>query len=92
MIPFLAEIMPPKVRTAGFSLAFSLATAVFGGFTPAVCTWLIKLTGNRSAPAIWLSIAALISLTAALASRRLADNTRQFDTISAAHPVAAADQ
>ena len=33
--------MPADVRTTGFSLAYSLATATFGGFTPAVCTWLI---------------------------------------------------
>ena len=47
MIPHLAEIMPPEIRTSGFSLAFSLATAIFGGFTPAVCTYLIHETGNR---------------------------------------------
>ena len=30
MIPALTEIMPTEVRVAGFSLAYSLATAVFG--------------------------------------------------------------
>ena len=29
LIPFLTEMMPPLVRTSGFSLAFSLATALF---------------------------------------------------------------
>src|SRR5271157_2567997 len=86
MIPFLAEIMPPQVRTAGFSLAFSLATAIFGGFTPAVCTWLIEMTGNRSSPAIWLSTAAVISLTAALLSRGLAEKTRLHDAITGGVP------
>lgn len=66
MIPCLAEMMPVEVRTAAFSLAFSLATAVFGGFTPAVATYLIERTGNRAAPALWLSLAAGISLAAAL--------------------------
>lgn len=66
MIPLLAEIMPADVRTAGFSLAFSLATALFGGFTPAVCTYLIEVTGNRAAPALWLSTAAAISLIAVI--------------------------
>jgi MFS transporter, MHS family, citrate/tricarballylate:H+ symporter len=70
MIPFLTEIMPPEVRTAGFSVAFSLAAAVFGGFTPAVCTFLIKFTGNKASPALWLSLAAVIGLTGALLSRR----------------------
>src|SRR5580692_5672336 len=32
MVPYLAEIMPADIRTSGFSVAFSLATAIFGGF------------------------------------------------------------
>jgi metabolite-proton symporter len=67
MIPHLAEIMPPEIRTSGFSLAFSLATAIFGGFTPAICTYLIHTTGNRAMPALWLSFAALCGLIAAVA-------------------------
>jgi MFS family permease len=66
MIPHLAEIMPAEIRTSGFSLAFSLATAIFGGFTPFVCTYLIHETGNRAMPALWLSFAALCGLIAAL--------------------------
>jgi MFS family permease len=71
MIPLLAEIMPQKVRTTGFSMAFVTATAIFGGFTPAVSTMLIQLTDNRAAPALWLSLAAAISLMGAILSRRL---------------------
>jgi metabolite-proton symporter len=70
MVPFLTEIMPVEVRTAAFSLAYSLATAIFGGFTPAICTYLIEQTGNRAAPAVWLSVAALVSLTGVALSRR----------------------
>ncbi len=66
MIPHLAEIMPPEIRTSGFSLAFSLATAIFGGFTPAICTALIHETGNRAMPALWLSFAAVCGLAASL--------------------------
>jgi len=66
MVPYLAEIMPPEIRTTGFSVAFSLATAIFGGFTPAVCTFLIHVTGNRAMPALWLSFAAVIGLVAAV--------------------------
>ena len=72
MIPLLAEIMPPAVRTAGFSLAFSLATALFGGLTPLVSTYLIEMTNNRAAPALWLSVAAAISLAGVAASRKTA--------------------
>lgn len=64
LIPLLTEIMPAEVRTAAFSLAFVTATAIFGGFTPAICTYLIEITGNRAAPALWLMLAAGISLGA----------------------------
>lgn len=66
MIPFLTEIMPEDVRTSGFSLAYSLATATFGGFTPAICTWLIEETGNKAMPGLWVSFAALCGLAATL--------------------------
>lgn len=66
MAVFLTEIMPEAVRISGFSLAYSLATAVFGGFTPAICTYLIHVTGNRAIPGIWLSFAAACGLTGTL--------------------------
>jgi MFS family permease len=66
MVVFLTEIMPIDVRTSGFSLAYSLATAVFGGFTPALSTYLIHLTGNRAVPGLWLSFAAACGLMATL--------------------------
>jgi len=69
MVVFLTEIMPVDVRTSGFSLAYSLATAVFGGFTPAISTYLIHVTGNRAVPGLWLSFAAACGLLAALLAR-----------------------
>lgn len=71
MIARLTELMPPAARTLGFSLAFSLATSLFGGFTPLVSTYLISATGNKAAPALWLCFAAMISLIGVLASRRM---------------------
>ncbi len=69
MVVFLTEIMPIDVRTSGFSLAYSLATAVFGGFTPAISTYLIHRTGNRAIPGLWLSFAAACGLVAALLAK-----------------------
>lgn len=66
MIPALTEIMPSEVRVAGFSLAYSLATAVFGGFTPVVSTGLIELTGDKASPGYWMSFAAVCALGATL--------------------------
>jgi MFS family permease len=74
LIVFLTEIMPADVRTAGFSLVHSSATAIFGGFTPAISTYLIHATGNRAIPGLWLSFAAACGLiaTALLNSSRIA--------------------
>ena len=67
MVVYLVELMPAKVRASGFSLAFALAAGIFGGFTPAVSTYLIHVTGNRAIPGVWLSFAALMGLIATAA-------------------------
>jgi MHS family citrate/tricarballylate:H+ symporter-like MFS transporter len=66
MVVALTEVMPVEVRTVGFSLAYSLATAIFGGFTPLVATGLIHATGDKAAPGIWMSFAAICGLAATL--------------------------
>ena len=66
MVVTLTEIMPVDVRTSGFALAYSLATAIFGGFTPALSTYLIHVSGNRAIPGLWLSFAAACGLMAAI--------------------------
>lgn len=47
-------------------MAYSLATALFGGFTPAVSTYLIQVSGNRAVAGLWLMFAAACGLIAAL--------------------------
>jgi len=64
VIVYLTEIVPAGVRTSAFSLAYSLATALFGGITPVIATYLIHATGNPATPAAWLAAAAVFSLTA----------------------------
>src|SRR6267143_534234 len=67
MVVHLTEIVPVAVRTAGFSLAYSLATTI-GGSTPAIVTFLIHVSGNRAMPGAWLSVAAGVALVATLIS------------------------
>jgi MFS family permease len=66
MVVYLTEVMPADVRTSGWSLSFSLATALFGGFTPAICTYLIRSSGNAAIPGVWLSFTALLGLASLL--------------------------
>jgi MHS family citrate/tricarballylate:H+ symporter-like MFS transporter len=66
MVVGLTEVMPVKVRVVGFSLAYSLATALFGGFTPVMSTWLVHEMNDKAAPGYWLSVAAVCGLIATL--------------------------
>ena len=70
MVVHVVEIVPPEVRSSGFSLAYSLAVAIFGGITPVICTWAIHATGNRALPGLWIAGAALVGLVATVASAR----------------------
>lgn len=69
MIVTLVEIVPAEVRTAAFALAYSLATALFGGFTPFASQALIRLLADKAAPGFWLTGAAALSLAAAATLR-----------------------
>jgi len=70
-VPFVAEFMPAKVRSSGYAIIISLANGIFGTFTPFIATFLINETNNYASPGLWLSAAALLSLTASLAARRM---------------------
>lgn len=78
MVVALTEVMPMNVRTVGFSLAYSLATAIFGGFTPAIATGLIELSGNKAAPAWWMMTAAACGLIATLILYRHRKNDQRL--------------
>ena len=71
MVVYLAEIMPAEVRAAGFSMAYSLATALFGGFTPAISSYLIHATGDKAMPGVWLTFAAVCGLIGTLLIGRM---------------------
>jgi len=70
MVVALTEIIPQQLRTTGFAVAYSLGTALFGGFTPAVSTYLIEETGNRAVAGVWLMFAAACGLAAAMLAWR----------------------
>lgn len=77
MVVALTEVMPMSVRTTGFSIAYSLASAL-GGFTPSIATALIQSTGNKASPGIWLSCAAACGLVATLVLYRSAAARAQW--------------
>jgi MFS transporter, MHS family, citrate/tricarballylate:H+ symporter len=70
MVAALSELVPAHVRATCFSLAFSLAAALFGTATPLVSTWLIKVTEDKASPGFWLMAAGLCGIVSTLALYR----------------------
>lgn len=58
------EMFPQRDRLSGYSVAFNLGVGVFGGLTPMIATSLIATTGATTAPAAYLTAAALIAVLA----------------------------
>ena len=77
MVVALTEVVPATVRTAGFSLAYSLATTI-GGFTPAISTYLIHVSGNKAAPGAWMGVAGVCGLIATLVLYRTPEARNQY--------------
>jgi MFS transporter, MHS family, proline/betaine transporter len=57
-----AELFPTTVLSTGLSVAYNFAVTIFGGFAPFLITWLIARTGSNMAPALYVIVAAAISL------------------------------
>jgi MFS transporter, MHS family, proline/betaine transporter len=60
----LAALFPARLRSTGVSLTYNFAAVVFGGFAPAVLTFLTESTHNTMAPAFYVVGAAAVSLIA----------------------------
>jgi MHS family proline/betaine transporter-like MFS transporter len=60
----LVEWFPTKYRLTSYSIIYNIGVGIFGGTTPMICTWLIKVTGNDLAPAYYLSVFIIVSLLA----------------------------
>ena len=69
----LSEVFPTRVRSTGMSLAYNGAITVFGGFAPAVLTWLASTQLGVYAPGLYVTIAAVVSLLALLTLPKVED-------------------
>ncbi|MEE4659527.1 MAG: MFS transporter [Halieaceae bacterium] len=55
------ELFPERDRLSGYSVAFNVGVGIFGGTTPMIAASLIAVTGAPTAPAMYLSCAALVA-------------------------------
>ncbi|RWA52716.1 MFS transporter [Cupriavidus sp. UYMSc13B] len=61
-VVLITELFPRRIRASGLSVVYCIGVLVFGGFAQLIATWLIELTGNASAPALYVIGCGLISL------------------------------
>jgi MHS family proline/betaine transporter-like MFS transporter len=64
VIPALmTEMFPKRIRYTGLSVSYNLSMAIFGGTTPMISTWLVKVSGgNVWMPAWYLIVVCIIAI------------------------------
>lgn len=61
----LSEVFPTKVRYTASAVTYNISYALFGGTAPFIATYLIDVTGNILAPAIYITVLAGLAFIAA---------------------------
>lgn len=59
---FMTEIFPVGLRSTGSSVMYNLSVMLFGGLAPFINTWLVQVTGQKTAPIYFILTAAVIGL------------------------------
>jgi MHS family proline/betaine transporter-like MFS transporter len=57
----LTELFPTRLRSTPIGIGYNVSAAIFGGFAPFICTWLVGVTGTPIAPTYFLLFCAAAS-------------------------------
>jgi MFS family permease len=60
----IPELLPRSIRATGLSIAYAVGVSLFGGSTQFVITWLLKVTGDATSPAWYVTVTSIITLVA----------------------------
>lgn len=60
----IPELLPRSIRSTGLSIAYAVGVSLFGGSTQFVITWLLKVTGDPTSPAWYVTVTSVITLAA----------------------------
>ena len=85
----LAEQFPTNIRYTALSVSYGFAVAIFGGFAPLICSWLITATGDVLAPAYYVIFAGVLSFIATIFIKERAGRTLPDEAVSMLGGVAA---
>jgi MHS family proline/betaine transporter-like MFS transporter len=61
--PYAIKKFAPEVRYSGVGVGYTIGIAVFGGFTPVICSYLLKITNLVYSPAFYIIALAFIYVT-----------------------------
>ncbi|QCP48608.1 MFS transporter [Trinickia violacea] len=61
------EAFPARARVTGMGLIYAICVTIFGGFAQFIVTWLLHITSNPLAPALYMMATSAISFAATLA-------------------------
>jgi MFS family permease len=60
----LSEVYPVHVRSSGVGLIYNLVAGIFGGLGPLFAQWLLAVTGDKAAPAYWMTATGVVGALA----------------------------
>lgn len=63
-----SELFPTSLRFSGLAIAYNLAAALLGGFTPLVTSLLTSATHDRAAPGLFITAVSLVGLFGVVAT------------------------
>jgi MFS transporter, MHS family, proline/betaine transporter len=63
----LTELFPTRLRSTPIGIGYNVSVAIFGGFGPFICTYLVQRTGQAVAPAYFLLGCCLVSIVCVMA-------------------------
>lgn len=66
---FVIEQVPTAVRYSVVAVSYNLAYSVFGGTAPIISSYLVKLTGDKASPGLYLMFGAMIAILATIKMR-----------------------
>jgi MFS transporter, MHS family, proline/betaine transporter len=70
MPAYLCDLFPKEVRTTGVAVVHDLTATALGGFTPFFITLMIRETGSKLVPGVYVFAAALLAYVAVRALKR----------------------
>ncbi len=78
----LAEQFPTNIRYTALSVSYGFAVAIFGGFAPLICSWLVERTGDPLAPGYYVIFGGVVSFVATLFVRERAGRALPDEIVS----------